>query len=126
MLLVRSSIPAVRMTDLETNYEILWVTLLCSSHPLLFGVFYHPPDSSVSTLEGLNSSLSSIPSGTRLVLCGDFNVPSIDWSVASPAVSSPVATQLCSITLDNFLSQLVVHPTRGKNFLDLVFTNCPD
>jgi len=121
-----SAIPAVRMTDLETNCEILWVKLLCSPHPLLFSVFYHPPDSSVSTLEGLHSSLSSIPSGTPLVLCGDFNVPFINWSVVSPAVSFPVATQLCSIALDSFLSQLVVHPTRGKNVLDLVFTNCPD
>lgn len=59
-------------------------------------------------------------------MSGLYNVPSIDWSVASPAVSSPVATQLCSVTLDNFLSQLVVHPTRGKNVLDLVFTNCPE
>ena len=63
---------------------------------------------------------------TPLVLCGDFNVPSIDWSVVSPAVSSPTAIHLCSITHDHFLNQLVVHPTRGNNILDLVFTNCPD
>jgi len=46
--------------------------------------------------------------------------------VASPSVSSPIESQLCSITHDNFISQLVVHPTRGKNILDLVFTNSPD
>jgi len=97
-----------------------------TSCPLLFGVFYRPPDSSQSALEELNISLSSISSGIPLVLCGDFNVPAIDWSVASPSVSIPIASQLCSITHDNFLSQLVVHLTRGKNILDLMFTNSPD
>jgi len=84
---------------------------------------YMPPE---SALEELNISLSSISSGIPLVLCGDFNVPAIDWSMASPSVLSPIASQLCSITHNNCLSQLIVHPTRGINILDLVFANNPD
>ena len=99
MILVRSSIPVVRMSELETNCEIVWVKLL-TSPSLLFGVFYRPPGPSLSALDELNSSLSLINGGTPLVLCGDFNVPPIDWSVVSPAVSSPTATHLCSITHD--------------------------
>ena len=86
---------------------LLWVKLLSSPNSILFGVFYHPPDSSLSVIEELNTSLSSIGSNTPLVLCGDFNVPSIDWSVVSPVISSPIAALFCSITQDHFLSQLV-------------------
>ena len=41
-------------------------------------------------------------------------------------VSSSMATHLCTIILDHFLTQLVTHPARGDNILDLVFTNSPD
>ena len=78
-------------------------------------------------LENLNCSLASIQgSSTPLVLCGDFNVPSIDWSLTSPIVSSANSKLLCSIVQDHFLSQLVNSPTRENHILDLVFTNRPD
>lgn len=79
MVLVRSTIAAVRMLDLETNCEILWLKLLTAPSSFLFGVFYRSPGSPVDILEYLNCSRASIQgSSTPLVLCGDFNVPSID------------------------------------------------
>jgi len=67
---VRASIPAVRKSEFETNCEIVWVKFLTSSSPLLFGVFYRPPDSPLSALEELNCSSSSISSDIPLLLCG--------------------------------------------------------
>ena len=64
MILVRSSIPVVRMSELETNCEIVWVKLLTSPSHLLFGVFYRPPGPSLSALDELNSSLSLINGGS--------------------------------------------------------------
>ena len=75
MILVRSSIPVVRMSELETNCEIVWVKLLTSPSHLLFGVFYCPPGPSLSAMDELNSSLSLINGGTPLVLCGDLMFP---------------------------------------------------
>ena len=47
--------------------------------------------------------------------------------MASPVVSSPTATHLFfSITHDHFISQLIVHPTRGKSIRDLICTNSAD
>ena len=40
-----------------------------------------------------------------------------------PVVTSPIAACLCSVTLDHLITQLVVHPTRWSNNLDLIFTN---
>ena len=59
-------------------------------------------------------------------MCGDFNVPAIDWTVTFPTVSSPAANALCDLVRDNFFQQLVLNPTHENSLLDLVLTNQPD
>ena len=103
MILVCSTIAAVEMLDLETNCEILWLKLLIAPSSFLFGVFYRSPGSFVDILESLNCSLASIQgSSTPLVLCGDFNVPSINWFLTSHVVSSANSKFPCSIVQDQF------------------------
>ena len=87
LILIKSSIPAVRRSEFESHCEIIWIQLSTSDGPLLFGVFYRPPNSGISALSELNTAISSIPGNLRLVLCGDFNVPDIDWSLIVPKVS---------------------------------------
>ena len=58
-----------------------------------------------------------------IVLCGDFNLPHINWSTVTPSLSSSAATLLCSIINDNFLTQMVNFPTRQDSVLDLVLVN---
>ena len=123
LILIKSSIPAVRRSEFESHCEIIWIQLSTSDGPLLFGVFYRSPNSDVSTLIELNTAISTIPGGLRLVLCGDFNVPDIDWSMTTPKVQSFVNSTFCDIVSDNFLTQLVHQPTRGDHILDLIFTN---
>ena len=91
----------------------------------MFGVFYHPPNSDATILEEMNAAISTIPGNYSIVLCEDFNVPNIDWSVTTPTVSSPVNSTFCSLVHDNFLTQLVSSPTRGDHILDLILTNNP-
>ena len=64
-----------------------------------------------------------IPTKYSIVLCGDFNLPHINWSTVTPDLSSPAANLLCSIVNDNFLTQVVNFPTRQDNVLDLVLVN---
>ena len=73
----------------------------------------------------LNKCLLSIAQ-YPIVLCGDFNLPSINWSLTFPTVSLPTANFMCDLVRDNYLHQMVVAPTRYQNLLDLVFTNQPD
>ena len=73
----------------------------------------------------MNSAISSIPGNLRLVLCGDFNVPDIDWSLNAPKVQSSNST-FCDIVGNNFLTQLVHLPTRDDHILDLILTNHPN
>ena len=43
MIIIRNSLPALRRTDLETECEVLWVEIMRRNRPLLFGVYYRPP-----------------------------------------------------------------------------------
>ena len=123
MLLVRNTIGAVRRHDLETGCEVLWVELSRWHQKTLFGVFYRPPDSQLDILTQLQFSLEGIKDTHRVVLCGDFNVPDINWLNTYPTKTTPHTSLLCDITLQFSLSQLVMEPTRGTNILDLVLTN---
>ena len=61
-----------------------------------------------------------------IILCGDFNLPNIDWSVIFPTISTPVNNELCDLVRDNCLTQLVSTPTRQHHLLDLLLTNRPN
>ena len=121
MMLVRDHIPVTRRLDLETDCEILWLQLAARGcEAFLFGVYYRPPGNSVEALEHLSNLCScNLP----LVICGDFNVPNIDWSTVAPISSTRPAEILCGIVADNSLTQLVDSPTRGDNILDLILSN---
>jgi len=125
MMLIRDHIPVTRRFDLETTCEILWIQIATQSHSnLLLGVYYRPPGTSVEALVHLNNSLMSLSTcNLPLVLCGDFNVPNIDWVTVTPVSSTRPAELLCTIVADNSLAQLVDCPTRECNILDLVLAN---
>ena len=90
---------------------------------MLFGTYKRPPKNDLSMLHELNSSLQLLPDYSKVILCGDFNAPHIDWSLVSPVITSPITTQLCSIVNDNFLTQFVSVPTHRDHILDLVLSN---
>ena len=89
LVLVRDNLTVVRHSDLESDYELLWLELFSGIGPVLFGTFYRSPGSDVSALNSLTLSLLSTQSKYPIVLCGDFNLPSINWSTISLTVSSP-------------------------------------
>ena len=90
----------------------------------LLGIYYRPPGTSVEALVHLNNSLMSLSTcNLPLVLCGDFNVPNIDWVTVTPVSSTRPAELLCSIVADNSLAQLVACLVCECNILDLVLAN---
>jgi len=98
---------------------------LCQ-YPNYTTCIYRPPSTNNSVLDQLYGVLYTLTSSRcNIVLCGDFNVPNIDWNALCPTSSSVTATTLCNIASDNYLSQVVLSPIHGHNILDLVFTNFP-
>ena len=92
----------------------------------LLGVFYNPPATGTDYLCRLRNSLALIADSCSIVLCGDFNIPNVNWDSSVPTVSSPKASLLCDIALSSSLYQLFPEATRCNNTLDLLFTNNTD
>ena len=88
--------------------------------------YYRPPTAQADSLKSLYSAVAAGNSSSPVIICGDFNVPDMDWVTTSPRVTTPVTDALCQFVHDNFLSQLVSGPTRGDNVLDLLLTTHPD
>ena len=127
MLLVHDSLNAFRCLDLENDCELLWVELPAKSSSVLFGVVYRSPSSPVSYLEEFrNSLLRAVACDLPVFVCGDFNLPNIDWTTVVPSIVSSHASTFCDIMSDCFLTQLVTFPTCQNHILDLVLTNHPD
>ena len=123
---------SVHLPQFETNCEATWVELDIQGNKLLhIGAFYRPPSSDPSTMDELDLSISKLRSAkqnSNIILCGDFNLPGIEWSscsVRSGAQDTTSCTKLLDISTNYNLEQLVAEPTRGHNILDLCLTSIP-
>lgn len=83
MLYVKNSISAIRRRDLETNCEVLWVEL--STGPRR--CYWEPSTVHLAPCMSISPSLRChwLPSRnlTLFVLCGDLNLPHLDWAEPS-------------------------------------------
>ena len=129
MLAVKNSIQTLRRKDLEGDAEIV----LCELRPearrkILAVVFYRPPNSNLDHLKELKKSLrhASQLNFDQIIICGDFNLPDIDWSTGIASSSESLHNYFTKFVKDNYLWQLVHFPTRNNNILDLILTNIPD
>ena len=73
----------------------------------------------------LENTLDELEGISNIILCGDFNVPNINWSENEPNQSqNSLATIIKSIQNKYLLTQMVKDPThKSGNTLDLIFTN---
>ena len=115
--------------------EQAWCTIaLEGGQRLAAGVLYVPPAPDQRTIENINATLAAVRSGLRdndsLVLFGDFNMPNIEWYTDQGGLvfpmsmnMSPVNNMFLELLAEQDFNQHVATPTRGTNFLDLIFTN---
>ena len=102
-----------------------------TENQLVFGSIYRSPTCTLENTKQLNSLIDGIMrhKPEKLLLMGDFNYPSIDWTNVTVSGSVHSKEFLFVETLrDNFLSQLSLKPTRGRgtnipSTLDLVIVN---
>lgn len=133
MVAIKTDLQAFRRLYLEKeNTELVVVeikTLNCI--PVILYTFHRPPGSSPEILHDLNSSLKSNAESSRIVLVGDVNLPSIDWSTDLPVSLGTGSHAMDNIFFelvgDNFLQQFVTGPTHiSGSKLDLLLCNCPE
>jgi exonuclease III len=113
-----------------SHLELQVLHLLRDAKLRLFGCYQSPSHNTdlntIQCLKDLCICVSSlIPSKGSIILCGDFNLPDIVWSVDNSLNNLRAACS--SIFLDFCYSfdqhQSVQGPTRGDNTFDLVLAN---
>ena len=115
----------VYMTDQDADClgDSVWCTIpIVSGKTLLLGCIYLSPSSSAVDINRLCVLLDHMcgRGAVHKMIVGDFNCPNINWE----QMTSPISTQfLVDSCLNNFLTQLVRHPTRDNHVLDLIFVN---
>lgn len=113
--------------------ECVLVSLKCGPTSFVIGVFYRPPDMTCTFASEFRRVLDDVvirfPSSV-LIIFGDFNFPSIDWSTLTVVCKDTEANEFLTTCLDHSLTQVIDQPTRhsatSANILDLILTNNPD
>jgi len=115
-----------------SNVEQLFVLLSLDSCHLLVGSVYLPPRSPLSVVDSHTASIEHIISSYKpnsLVICGDYNLPNINWSSDELGLigtndSSIISTTIIdSFSYLNFFQHNFFRNIHGS-ILDLVFSNC--
>ena len=124
---------SVPLPPVFSHLEICVVDVVLNDVKTRLFVCYRPPSSSNKdpvavqyTTDLCNCLTSLFPSNGSVIVCGDFNLPNINWSTCN---SIHCSKDSCSgIFLDFYytfgMHQLVTEPTRLDNILDLVL--CSD
>jgi hypothetical protein len=129
MLAVRNNIISIRRHNLECKAELLACEIRPGSRrKVLVVVFYRPPDSNLDYLKELKKTLilANKSGFDQLFICGDFNLPNINWQTGVSITNDCISTYFTKLVHDNYLWQLVDFPTRIDHTLDLILTNIPD
>ena len=126
---IRNGIEASPYRIQPTYEDSLWLKIKISkTDSLLLGCVYRSPNSSDENNESLNNLFRSLPMQlySHLLVCGDFNYPSINWETNS--TNEPNAQKFLESCDDAYVHQHIEKPTRARlgqchNVLDLVFSN---
>lgn len=102
---------------------------------------YRPPDTSSikfnECIETINNYFKEKNLQENIIILGDYNFPHLKWNtyddkiiptiISGSSVDNQLqASKLIDFTDSLFCEQLITSPTRGKNTLDLIFSNNED
>ena len=130
---VRDSVaPYTRLLTSESNSEVEYIILYIDKWSTVVVTLYRPPgcltENFIGVLETITSEVKRLgnPEPT-VIINGDFNLPNANWDEPS-IYGGTLADRLQANALFNLvdeliLKQIVNSATRGRNILDLFFTN---
>ena len=108
--------------DSIDGHEFLFCNVNSGTSTFMIGAVYRPPAEKVSP--SLCELLDTVGGcGKKQFVVGDFNLPRIDWN---DHIWSPLYDDFMDTILNNRWEQMIRHPTREDNVLDLFFTNDPN
>ena len=122
MLYARNHLIPVLVPNVSP-FEVVGARLRGCEPALLVLVVYRPPKYNRDSDMALYEVLSGLLGGRSSIVVGDFNCPKVNWDLDA---ATGEGLRLVDFMHDNFLTQMVRHPTRGASILDLVFTTDTD
>jgi len=127
LLFVKNEMHQVEVKMESKFTDQVWCKIkINNGEDLLIGVCYRSPNMVLFSTDNdklLRDMILEIR-GRPLLLMGDFNYPDIDWPISLGLTRA--SQHFVDCIEDVFLTQHVMHPTRGNSILDLVFTSEPD
>ncbi len=95
---------------------------------------YRPPDAPnhngkfEDSLSKIEEAFAKLDQHTNILLLGDFNLPNVKWPEGHLLAGMSLHEQrhtksLLDLSHKLFMEQVILHPTRGSNIMDLCFTN---
>ena len=135
MMLIRKDL-TIKSVDIgEGEDEVMGVVVSDGKQDINVVTVYVPPKTSAWSSEQHNSMMEStmermrreVGKGEKIVIVGDFNCRGIMWEDFEVGSGGDWGEQLLNYSLENFMTQWVRHPTRGRqgdtpSRLDLIFT----
>ena len=119
---------------LSHDIEHIWCNIKTNKDSLLIGCIYRPPTSTTQYNHALNKVLCRAKflydkrKFSGLFIAGDFNHCDIEQSNTGGHFNCPpkdTSLDFIDTINSNYLTQHVLEPSFGSNFLDLVFTDDP-
>ena len=111
--------PFAKPVKKMNNIDVTFIQLNTKVRKLVIGVIYRPPRQIRETDDKLYEQIAEICSENDTLIVGDFNLAINRWG---DPLNSHSGHDLYNNLLESSLHQLVAHPTRGDNILDLIFT----
>ena len=132
LIAVKSDIRSSHRKNLERdNIEFAVFELVKDSTKSVTLYIVYLPELRHDELHQLNLSLQGKPESACVVVVGDFNLPTLNWSPDESVLhytgGSTENSELCVLMKDNFLQQFIRGPTHiAGNKLDLLLSNSPE
>ncbi|RMC11217.1 hypothetical protein DUI87_12132 [Hirundo rustica rustica] len=120
---IKKAFDTINIETNEDGVECLWLRIkgkAIKAH-ILLGVCYGSPNKEEEVDKLFYKQLENVSGSSALVLVGDFDLPDICWELSTAEKRQSRTFLECME--DNFLSQLVGEPARGRTMLDLLFAN---
>ena len=110
---------------LKSNTESILVSFSSANVSFFLLVVYRPPNEQQSmSIPTLLDEVCKIVGLNKLLICGDFNMPQIDWTNFIATGNKKIGEPFLSKLADLSFEQYVFEPTHDMgNILDLVISN---
>ena len=124
ILYIKDTINAMEVNKTNRSaYESVYVKIKINKKLLIIATIYRPPKTTLENDKLLYDEIETIVSTKTSIICGDFNLPHINWRSFT---SDNEGSRLIKLMKKLYLSQFVREPTLDNNILDIVLASDSD